>query len=129
MKHEAIIRLACFVGVFGLLIVGELLWPRRGRIISRKRRWPNNIAVVFVDTFLARLVMPAGATGIALLAELRSWGFFNNVSVPVVLAIVASVIVLDLAIYAQHWLFHHVPWLWRLHRMHHPDLDVDVTTG
>jgi sterol desaturase/sphingolipid hydroxylase (fatty acid hydroxylase superfamily) len=129
MKHEATIRLVFFIGVFALMAIGELLWPKRARPFSRRRRWPHNIAVVVIDTFLARIVLSAGATGVAFIAEQHGWGLFNAVSVPRVISLTASVIVLDLAIYAQHWVFHHVPWLWRLHRMHHADLDVDVTTG
>jgi len=129
VKDEATTRLACFIGVFAVTAIGELLWPKRARTLARTRRWPNNIAVVIIDTFLARIVLPAGATGVAFIAERRGWGLFNNVPLPRAISLITSVIILDLAIYAQHWVFHHVPWLWRLHRMHHADLDVDVTTG
>jgi sterol desaturase/sphingolipid hydroxylase (fatty acid hydroxylase superfamily) len=129
VKHEATTRLACFIGVFALMAIGELLWPKRARPLARTRRWPNNITVVIIDTFLARIVLPAGATGVAFIAERHGWGLFNNVPLPRAISLIASVIILDLAIYAQHWVFHHMPWLWRLHRMHHADLDVDVTTG
>jgi sterol desaturase/sphingolipid hydroxylase (fatty acid hydroxylase superfamily) len=85
--------------------------------------------VAVLDTALGRIVAPTGAVGFALLAEERGWGVFNRVALPVWLELLLALILLDLAIYLQHRLFHHVPALWRLHRMHHADLDVDVTTG
>src|SRR5688572_5926317 len=129
MRHEPIIRLACFLGVFVFMAVAEWLWPKRERPIRRWTRWPNNIAVVVIDTFLARIILPAGATGVALLAEQQDWGLFNHIAVPLWLTVPATVLLLDLLIYFQHWAFHMTPLLWRLHRMHHADLDVDVTTG
>jgi sterol desaturase/sphingolipid hydroxylase (fatty acid hydroxylase superfamily) len=85
--------------------------------------------VAVLDTVLSRIVAPTGAVGFALLAEERSWGFFNRVALPVGLELPLALFLLDFAIYLQHRLFHYVPVLWRLHRMHHADLDVDVTTG
>lgn len=85
--------------------------------------------MVLIDTVLTRIVAPAGAVGFALLAETQGWGFFNATDWPAWLEALAAVAVLDLAIYFQHRIFHYVPVLWRLHRMHHADLDVDVTTG
>jgi len=85
--------------------------------------------VLLVDTLLGRVVAPVGAAGFALLAEAHRWGLFNRVSVPAWLAFLVALLLLDLAIYVQHRVFHSVPLLWRLHRMHHADLDVDVTTG
>jgi len=129
MRYEPTIRLVCFLGVFALMVVVEWLWPKRERAIRRLTRWPHNIAVVVIDTFLARIVLPAGATGVALLAEQRGWGLFNHISIPIWLTVPLTVLLLDLLIYLQHWAFHMTPLLWRLHRMHHADLDVDVTTG
>jgi len=85
--------------------------------------------VVFVDSFLGRIAAPAGATGFALLAESRGWGLFNQISLPGWFEVLAGFLLLDLGIYLQHRIFHYVPVLWRFHRMHHADLDVDVTTG
>ena len=82
-----------------------------------------------VDTLLVRILFPTTAVGLALLAEARGFGLFNVVALPAWVAVVASVVILDLAIYLQHVLFHAVPALWRLHRMHHADLEFDVTTG
>ena len=78
---------------------------------------------------LARIFAPAGAVGFALLAEARAWGLFNILAWPTWIEVLSALLVLDLAIYLQHRVFHYVPVLWRLHRMHHADLDVDVTTG
>lgn len=87
------------------------------------------MGVVLLDTFLGRIVAPAGATGFALLAESRGWGLSNHLELPGWLEVLCALLLLDLAIYLQHRLFHYVPVLWRLHRMHHADLDIDVTTG
>src|SRR5258707_859056 len=119
---EPAVRLSVFAGVFAAMAFWELLAPRRRQAIGRFRRWPSNVGIV-------RLVFPVAAVGVAVLAEVRGWGLFQALETPAWLAIIASVILLDLAIYLQHVLFHAVPVLWRLHRMHHADLDFDVTTG
>src|SRR5262249_3396848 len=107
----------------------EVAAPRRRASITRVQRWPNNVGVVIVDTVLVRILFPISAVGLALFAEARGFGLFNIVHLPPALAVVLSVVILDLAIYFQHVLFHAVPALWRLHRMHHADLEFDVTTG
>src|SRR5262249_17412200 len=107
----------------------ELVGPRRQQPIGRLVRWPNNLGVVVVDTLLVRFVIPTTAVGLALVAQAHAWGLFNTIAVPVWVAVVCSVILVDLAIYCQHVLFQGVPALWRLHRMHHADLEFDVTTG
>jgi sterol desaturase/sphingolipid hydroxylase (fatty acid hydroxylase superfamily) len=129
MAHEPLIRLGAFAAVFALMTLWELLAPRRHPLIGRAQRWPGNLGVVVIDTILVRLVFPLTAVGTALLAESRGFGLFHAVSLPTWLAILATVIVLDLTIYLQHVLFHAVPVLWRFHRMHHADLEFDVTTG
>ncbi|MCE9681138.1 sterol desaturase family protein [Halomonas alkalisoli] len=98
-------------------------------MIHRRQRWPSNLAIVVLDTLAVRLAFPLAAVGAALVAAEQGWGLFNLVSVPIWLAVVVSVVMLDVAIYLQHRLFHAAPWLWRLHRMHHADLEFDVTTG
>jgi sterol desaturase/sphingolipid hydroxylase (fatty acid hydroxylase superfamily) len=103
--------------------------PRRKQTIGRGQRWPSNIGVVVLDTLLVRLVFPTAAVGVALLAEAHGWGLLHALNAPAWLSIISSVILLDLAIYLQHVLFHAVPVLWRLHRVHHADLEFDVTTG
>lgn len=129
LQHEVTVRLTGFFGVLGLMAVWETLAPRRTPTLSKTSRWPNNLGVVALNTVLLRLLLPAGAVGMALLAEQQRWGVLPYLQVPTGLAIFVSVVVFDLAIYLQHVMFHAVPALWRLHRMHHMDLDFDVTTG
>ena len=129
LAHEPLIRLGAFTCILAVMALWEWLSPRRNQEIGRARRWPSNLGIVALDTVVVRLVYPAAAVGTALLAEARGWGLFQTLETPTWLAIAASVILLDLAIYLQHVLFHAVPVLWRLHRMHHADLEFDVTTG
>ena len=129
LAAETLIRLGVFVGVLALLVAGELLVPRRALTVPRGRRWPGNLAIVAIDTVLLRIVFPTAAVSLALVAEANGWGLLNLVAAPMWLAIPLAIILLDLVIYAQHVLFHAVPILWRVHRMHHADLDIDVTTG
>ncbi len=129
LTSEQAIRLGFFIGVFAIVAVFEALAPRRERTMPRRVRWPNNIGLVALNTLLLRVVFPTAAVGVALVAEARGWGLFNFVGAPYWLAVALSVVLLDLAIYLQHVMFHAVPALWRLHRMHHADLDFDVTTG
>lgn len=129
LATELTIRLAAFIGVLVAMALWEVAAPRRRREIPRVIRWTNNLALVVLDTAILRLTFPIIAVGLAVMAEDRGWGLFNNIDVPFWLAIVVSMLVLDLAIYLQHVMFHAVPGLWRLHRMHHADLDFDATTG
>ena len=129
VAYEPTIRLAAFAAVFVLMAAWELMGPRRKQSVGRTWRWPNNLGVVVVDTLLVRILFPTAAVGFALVAEARGFGLFNVVAFPWWIGVVLSVVILDLAIYLQHVLFHAVPALWRLHRMHHADLDIDVTTG
>ena len=129
LSAEPSVRLAVFAGVLALMALWEWWLPRRPLSQSRGRRWPANIGLVAVDTLLVRVLFPAGALGAALLADSRGLGLFNVVSAPAWLAAAASVVLLDLVIFGQHVLFHRAPMLWRLHRVHHADLDFDVTTG
>ncbi len=130
VAHEPAIRLAAFVAVLALLAVAEATAPRRPRLVGRRARWPSNLALSVLNTLLVRALLPVTAVGVALLAEERGWGLLRAIGpLPGGLAMLLSVLGLDLALYVQHVLFHAVPVLWRLHRMHHADLDVDVTTG
>jgi sterol desaturase/sphingolipid hydroxylase (fatty acid hydroxylase superfamily) len=128
-SHETTIRLGSFLGVFALMALLEVLAPRRTLTQSKANRWLNNIGLVVFNTSLLRVVFPVAAVGVAEYAQLSQWGLFNQVEVHPAVALVVSVIVLDMAIYLQHVMFHAVPLLWRLHRVHHADLDFDVTTG
>ncbi len=127
--YEPVIRLTAFGGVFIIIAVWEFIVPRRKHIIARGWRWPNNLGVVIVNTLLVRILLPTTAVGLAVFAAGRGFGLFNVIALPAWFAVVASVVILDLAIYLQHVLFHAVPALWRLHRMHHADLEFDVSTG
>ncbi len=129
LAHEPMLRLGVFLGVLVAMAVWELAAPRRRQNIPRVIRWTNNLALVVVDTLVLRLSFPILAVGLALIAEEHGWGLFNALDVPLWLAVLVSILLLDLTIYLQHVIFHAVPALWRLHRMHHADLEIDVTTG
>ncbi len=126
---EPYVRLGSFAGIFIAMAIWEVVEPRRPQSIGRGWRWSNNLAVVVVNTLLVRILLPTTAIGLALFAEARGFGLFNVIGSPAWVGVVASVVILDLAIYLQHVLFHAVPGLWRLHRMHHADLEFDVSTG
>ncbi len=126
---EPYIRLGAFLGVFAAMALWEFMAPRRRLSVSRWVRWPNNLAVTAVNTGLVRIVFPTAAVGLALVGEARGWGLLNAVELPSWMKIAIAVVALDLVIYLQHVMFHAVPAFWRLHRMHHADLDIDVTTG
>ncbi len=126
---EIVIRVIAAAGLFAALAAWESLAPRRQLVAGRRPRWPSNIGVWIIDAMAVRLLMPIGAIGVALIASERGWGLLNVLKMPGWIAVLLGVVVLDLVIYAQHVVFHKVPWLWRLHRMHHADLDIDVTTG
>lgn len=127
--HEPAVRLGAYLGATAVVAAWEATMPRRARVLPRLGRWPGNLGIAAVNTLAARLVLPAAAVGMSGLAAERGWGLFNLYALPDWATVVLSVMLLDLAIYAQHVLFHAIPPLWRLHRMHHTDLDVDVTTG
>jgi sterol desaturase/sphingolipid hydroxylase (fatty acid hydroxylase superfamily) len=129
LSVDLMLRLAVFASLLAALIAWERAAPRRAQRIARGVRWPGNLGVVALDTLLVRLVFPVTAVGFGLLIEARGWGALNVAGVPAWIAIPLGVVVLDLAIYLQHVVFHAVPALWRLHRMHHADLELDATTG
>jgi sterol desaturase/sphingolipid hydroxylase (fatty acid hydroxylase superfamily) len=129
LATEPQLRLVVFLGVLVAMALWEVAAPRRRQEIPRVIRWTNNLGLVVIDTIALRLSFPILAVGLAALAQDRGWGLFNIIAVPGWAAILISIIVLDLVIYLQHVMFHAVPALWRLHRMHHADLEFDVTTG
>jgi sterol desaturase/sphingolipid hydroxylase (fatty acid hydroxylase superfamily) len=129
LGNEPAIRLFAFASIFAVMAAWEIAAPRRGQRIGRRARWPSNIGVVVLDTVLVRLLFPTTAVGLALVAEAKGWGLFHALALPMWVSVPVAVLALDLAIYLQHVLFHAVPALWRLHRMHHADLEFDVTTG
>lgn len=127
--HEPQIRLAAFAGVLALMASLEFALPRRIVNAVRMRRWTTNLALAAIGTALLRVAVPLLATGVALEAEQRGFGLFHWFGVPYVLAFVLSLAALDLLVYAQHVAFHKSVFLWRMHRVHHADPHVDVTTG
>lgn len=125
---EPIIRVVGFCGVFALMTLWEIFAPRRALQVSKAYRWTNNLGILVVGIVLTRLVFPAAGVGVALYAADRGWGLFNLLELGWI-EVLAGFLLLDFAIWVQHRLFHTVPWLWRLHRVHHADQDFDVTTG
>jgi sterol desaturase/sphingolipid hydroxylase (fatty acid hydroxylase superfamily) len=129
LGNEIGIRLSFFFGIFIVMAGWELVSPRRVLTVSKLVRWGNNLGLVIFNSILLRLLFPAAAVGVAVLAIDRGWGLFNLYEVPYWLAVVVCVIALDFIVYLQHVMVHAVPVLWRLHRVHHADPDYDVTTG
>jgi sterol desaturase/sphingolipid hydroxylase (fatty acid hydroxylase superfamily) len=129
LHHEPAIRLGFFLGVFAVMALWEVLAPRRALTASKAWRWTSNLGIVFLNTALVRVLFPTTAVALALTAEAKGWGVLNQLALPEWLAVALAVVVLDFAIWLQHVVFHAIPALWRLHRMHHADLDYDVTTG
>ena len=129
LENEAKIRLAVFGAMLVAMAIWELAAPRRRVEIPRFIRWTNNLALVVIDSIVVRFVFPLLAVGLAIIAEDRSWGLLHSIDVPGWLAVLIAILALDFAIYLQHVLFHAVPVFWRLHRVHHADLEFDLTTG
>ena len=129
LSFEIILRMTAYTAVFAALALWEVLAPRRSLVAGRKPRWANNLAIFVLDALAVRLLVPAAAVGVALLAAERGWGLINVLAPPGWLSAIVGFVLLDFIIYVQHRIFHYVPVLWRLHRMHHADLDIDVTTG
>lgn len=132
MEHEAIIRLSVFLGLFTLFAVIEAKAPRRSRTQPRRTRWITNWAIIALDTLTLRLLalaLPLLAVGAAIDAGRNGWGLFNQLNIAPWLAIALTVLVFDFAIWLQHLITHKIPVLWRFHRVHHADRDIDVTTA
>ena len=127
--NEAPLRLMAFIGLLALFAGVEAIWPRRARVQPRRRRWSTNLAVGVINTLVLRLAVPVLAVGAAVWAQAHGIGLLNVLAVPHWLAFAVALVALDLTIYAQHVAFHRVPVLWRVHRMHHTDRDVDATTA
>lgn len=129
LNHEPTIRMTVFLAVLIGMMLWEVATPRRRQEIPKVLRWTNNLSLVVIDTAILRLTFPVLAVGLAGIADANGWGLFNMIDRPLWVAVIASILMLDLAIYLQHIVFHAVPGLWRLHRMHHADLEFDATTG
>jgi sterol desaturase/sphingolipid hydroxylase (fatty acid hydroxylase superfamily) len=129
IPHEITIRIVFFITIFAIVALWELLAPRRPLTTSKKIRWVSNLGISFLNPLVVHLLFPILAVDMALKAQEGGWGLLNNVGLPFWLKLVIGIIVLDLVIYLQHVMFHAIPILWRLHMMHHADLDYDLTTG
>jgi sterol desaturase/sphingolipid hydroxylase (fatty acid hydroxylase superfamily) len=128
-KYEPAIRLGFFFGILVIMFLWELIAPRRPLTTSKIARWSSNLGLVLIDSVIVRLAFPAGLAGVAFLVQQRGWGIFNFFELSFLVKIILGVLILDLAIYLQHVMFHSAPLLWRLHMVHHSDMDIDVTTG
>jgi len=127
--NEGAWRLSIFVAIFAIMIIWEILLPRRNSDNKKLFRRSNNLGVMLIYTLLIRFTVPILPVGVALYATEHSWGLFNNIALPMWLFIPLTVVILDLMIYFQHRIFHAVPMFWKLHRMHHTDTEYDLTTG
>ena len=129
LVNEAAMRLASFVAVFAVIGLWEIAAPRRVLTASKAQRWTSNLGIVVLNSVLLRLAFPLAAAGMAAFAAANGWGLLNHFPVPLWLAVPIAVMAMDFVIWLQHVMVHAVPALWRLHRVHHADLDYDVTTG
>ena len=129
LENEKTIRVSFFVGMLAVMAIWEVFAPRRALTVSKLVRWTNNLGLVFFNSFVVRILFPTAAVGVAVMAAENQWGLFNLIELPVWFAVLASVVIMDFVIYLQHIMVHAVPLFWRLHRVHHADLDYDVTTG
>lgn len=126
---EALIRSGAFLGLFLLMALWEVLAPRRPQLLRRWERWPVNLALLVLNAVMLRLIFSGAALGTAVWAAGQHRGLLNQLSLPIWLEVLLAVGMLDLLIYWQHRLFHVLPLLWRLHRVHHADLELDVSSG
>ncbi len=129
LEHEVTVRLSFFFAVFGVMAVWEWRSPCRPLSTSKFWRWLNNLGLVFLNSLVLRWLFPAAAVGVAVLAGDQGWGLLNYYSLPFPLSVLLAVVIMDFVIYVQHVMVHAIPLLWRFHRVHHADLDYDVTTG
>lgn len=129
LQFESRLRLGSFILVFIVMALWEILQPRRRLLLGKLQRWSHNLGLLLINTLVVRILFPTAAVGFSLSAQALNFGLFNWTDLPYWIEIVIAILLLDLAIYAQHVAMHHLPLLWRLHRVHHADLDFDLTTG
>ncbi len=129
LANEMAIRLGFFSGIFALMAIWEIFSPRRRLSISKAARWASNLALVVLNSIVLRLIFPTAAVGVSIVVQQKGWGLFNQFELPAAISVILCVIALDFVIYLQHVMVHYVPLFWRLHRVHHADLDYDLTTG
>ncbi|MDZ4185334.1 MAG: sterol desaturase family protein [Desulfuromonadales bacterium] len=129
MENEVVWRIVSFSAILFAIGLWEILAPRRPLTTRKSQRWFANLSMIAIATLVVRLTFPLLPVGLAIIAQEQGWGIFNFVSLPPWLEIILAVVLLDFVIYLQHVMFHFLPVLWRLHRMHHSDLDLDASSG
>lgn len=129
MENEVFLRITSFFGILFFIALWEIVAPRRPLTSRKGPRWFANLSMIAIATLLIRFTFPLLPVGLAIIAQERGWGILNLISLPSWLAVTIALLALDLVIYLQHVMFHFLPILWRLHRMHHSDLDLDASTG
>ncbi|HEY3487662.1 MAG TPA: sterol desaturase family protein [Gammaproteobacteria bacterium] len=129
ISREPLLRTSIFIFILIILALLESSSPRRRYSVDRKQRWLTNFSLLFTDTLAVRLCFPLAATGVALYAQQRGIGLFNRFELPPYLSWFCGLLILDCLIYWQHRLMHRIPLLWRLHKVHHTDIDLDLSTG
>ena len=129
MEKAAIIRLSFFLGILIIMALWEMMAPRRKLTTSKASRWTWNLILTFINPIIARLVFPLAVLAVAVKAQENGWGLLNLYDLPYWVKFTAAILVLDMVVYLQHLMFHAVPLFWKLHMVHHTDLDYDVTTG
>lgn len=129
VDHEVLVRSGVFVVVFVAMTLWESWAPCRALTVSKRLRWRSNLTLMVLNSVVLRLLFPAAAAGMTQFAASHGWGLLNTVSLPPWLAVLLAVAALDFAIWLQHVMVHAIPLFWRLHRVHHADLDFDLTTG
>ena len=129
LNNEIAIRLIFFFGIFAVMAIWEIILPKRTLILPKMVRWANNLGLVVFNTLILRLIVPTAAVGVATFVDKNGWGILNYYDLPPAMAIIITLIAMDFIIYLQHVMAHAIPLFWRLHRVHHADLDYDVTTG
>jgi sterol desaturase/sphingolipid hydroxylase (fatty acid hydroxylase superfamily) len=123
LQSEPQIRLGFFAGSLLMMAILEYIFPKRPLQANRRLRWFNNLGIVALNSVLLRILLPIFPVGLAFLVTERSWGLLPALGLSPFVAVIITVIFFDLAIYGQHVLFHHIPFFWRFHRMHHTDQD------
>ena len=129
LTYEDSLRLGIFISILLVMMSAEALFPRKDRVLDRAHRWTSNLLLIVIDGLFVRLLFPIVAVGVSVIAAERNWGLFNMLDLPIWLEITLAIIILDMMIYWQHVASHHIPFLWALHKVHHADRDIDVTTG
>jgi sterol desaturase/sphingolipid hydroxylase (fatty acid hydroxylase superfamily) len=129
IDNEIYLRLAFFFAIFISVAIWEIVKPRKVLTTSKVNRWTVNLSITFIDALIVRLIFPMAAIGTALVAEEHNWGLFHRLAIDNLAVGIIAVLIFDFTIYFQHIAFHYMPLFWRLHMVHHTDLDIDVTTG